>query len=134
MNSLESSNVEESLDELDNERKFFVTKNKCNQDTILRPILSRKLVSYIRKRPVEPKQLTLEAQERIISFYTKLRSIHRDESNSPVTVRTLETIIRLATANAKLNLDHDDVTSDDVVVAEMILRASILGEKLNQKR
>merc|ERR1712167_186591 len=76
-------------EDLDQERKFFIPKNKVPSTCIqrlkqLKPIFVRKLVTYIRKRPVAPKQISLDAQERIITFYTNLRSHHRDESGLPI--------------------------------------------------
>merc|ERR1712014_127468 len=88
----------------------------------------RKFIFYLKKRPIEPKQLTIEAQKKIISFYVELRRIYRDKSGLPITVRTLESGIRLSSANAKLCLDNYRVNEDDIAVAEMIMRAAILGK------
>jgi DNA replication licensing factor MCM3 len=94
----------------------------------LRTTFIGKFVSYIRNRPVEPNQITTEAQNRIISFYTNIRSHHFNDSGLPITARTLETLIRLATANAKLCLDNFKITEEDVIIAEVVLRGSLLGE------
>merc|ERR1712182_74381 len=89
---------------------------------LFKPAFIGKIVSYIRNRPVKPTQISPSAQDRIISFYTEIRIAQQDGWSLPITARTLETIIRFATANAKLCLDNDKITEDDVAVAEMILR------------
>lgn len=48
--------------------------------------------------------LTEEARECIAGRYAEMRS-RQDERTLPVTARSLETIIRLASANAKVCLD-----------------------------
>ena len=53
-----------------------------------------------RMKPV----LTEEARECIAGRYAEMRS-RQDERTLPVTARSLETIIRLASANAKVCLD-----------------------------
>ena len=47
--------------------------------------------------------MSVAAQEAIQDFYAELRE-HTDVSDLPITVRTLETILRLATAAAKARL------------------------------
>lgn len=50
-------------------------------------------------------QLTQAASDSIADFYTELRSAHGDDRDAlPVTVRTLETIVRLSTAVGKSRL------------------------------
>lgn len=55
--------------------------------------------------PVTPShsnvQLTQEANEQIADYYTELRATSGDRA-LPVTVRSLETIVRLASAHAKV--------------------------------
>jgi DNA replicative helicase MCM subunit Mcm2 (Cdc46/Mcm family) len=53
--------------------------------------------------PCSEIELTGEAMEAIGDFYAELRS-RSEESALPVTVRTLETVIRLSTAAAKARL------------------------------
>lgn len=48
--------------------------------------------------------LTPEAAEAVADFYSELRGASSQENALPVTVRTLETIIRLSTAAAKARL------------------------------
>ena len=59
--------------------------------------------------------LTQEASEQIVNNYVEMR---QDATNKtiPITVRALETMIRLATAHAKLKL-HTEVTQEDVEIA-----------------
>ncbi len=49
-------------------------------------------------------QLTQEANELIADYYTELRATSGDRA-LPVTVRSLETIVRLASAHAKVRRD-----------------------------
>lgn len=67
----------------------------------------------------EYKNLRQEADENDLANAKKL----------PITVRTLETIIRLATAHAKLRLDTERfVTQEDIEVAVKLLRYSIFSQ------
>jgi DNA replication licensing factor MCM3 len=113
----------------DNEQCFSVWAKKLQynlcEDRILRASYIRKLVSYIRCRPVEPKLITRVAQDMIIRLYVELRN---KKTDLPITARTLETIIRLSTANAKLCLDFNTVNENDVAIAQVILCATVTGE------
>lgn len=123
-------------DEMDLDKKFFSNNKRLSltldlHQEFFKPAFIGKFVSYCRNRPVNPTQITPTAQQRVISFYTEIRQRQQDESNLPITARTLETIIRISTANAKLCLDHNKITEDDVMVAEMVLRFALYGENLN---
>jgi DNA replication licensing factor MCM3 len=119
--------------EMDDSSKFFIENQRLltainSGKKLLKPAFIGKFASFIRNRPVKPTLITSLAQDRIISFYLEIRS-HQDEWGLPITARTLETIIRIATANAKLCLDQIEITEDDVKTAEMVLRYSIQGDK-----
>lgn len=68
-------------------------------------------------------------------FYSALRSkaLNYDQSkvSVPITVRTLETMIRLATAHSKLRLSKT-VESKDIDIACQLLNNSIFQENINE--
>lgn len=88
----------------------------------------KKYIQYAktRIRPV----LTQDASDRIAEIYVGLRNDEMEGNQrrtSPLTVRTLETLIRLATAHAKARLSSR-VEDDDAVAAEAILRFALFKE------
>ncbi|OAA68537.1 DNA replication licensing factor mcm3 [Niveomyces insectorum RCEF 264] len=88
----------------------------------------KKYVHYAktRVRPV----LTQEASDRIGDIYVALRNDGMEGNQrrtSPMTVRTLETLIRLATAHAKSRLSNR-VEERDASAAEAILRFALFKE------
>lgn len=88
----------------------------------------KKYIQYAKTR-VKP-LLTQEASERIAEIYVGLRNDEMEGNQrrtSPLTVRTLETIIRLATAHAKSRLSSR-VEERDALAAEGILRFALFKE------
>lgn len=88
----------------------------------------KKYIQYAKTR-VKP-ILTQEASERIAEIYVGLRNDEMEGNQrrtSPLTVRTLETIIRLATAHAKSRLSNR-VEERDALAAEGILRFALFKE------
>lgn len=88
----------------------------------------KKYIQYAKTRmkPV----LTQEASDRIGEIYVGLRNDEMEGNQrrtSPLTVRTLETIIRLATAHAKARLSSR-VEEKDAQAAEGILRFALFKE------
>lgn len=88
----------------------------------------KKYIHYAktRVRPV----LTQEASDRISDIYVALRNDEMEGNQrrtSPMTVRTLETVIRLATAHAKSRLSNR-VEERDAIAAEAILRFALFKE------
>lgn len=88
----------------------------------------KKYIHYAktRVRPV----LTQEASDRISDIYVALRNDEMEGNQrrtSPMTVRTLETLIRLATAHAKSRLSNR-VDERDALAAEAILRFALFKE------
>ncbi len=67
-------------------------------------------------------ELTGEAMEVIGDYYAELRS-QADTNALPITVRTLETIIRLSTAAAKARLSTGARSSDSSVKPHISLQA-----------
>jgi DNA replication licensing factor MCM3 len=93
----------------------------------------KKYIQYAktRIRPV----LTQEASDRIADIYVGLRNDEMEGNQrrtSPLTVRTLETIIRLATAHAKARLSNR-IEERDTVAAEGILRFALFKEVLEDE-
>lgn len=88
----------------------------------------RKYIQYAKTR-INP-HLTDEANADIVSTYSALRNDEltgNQRHTSPITVRTLETLIRLSTAHAKARLSSR-VEKKDVEVAEELLRFALFKE------
>ncbi|KAH7133450.1 MCM2/3/5 family-domain-containing protein [Dactylonectria macrodidyma] len=88
----------------------------------------KKYIQYAKMR-IKP-VLTQEASDRIAEIYVGLRNDEMEGNQrrtSPLTVRTLETIIRLATAHAKSRLSSR-VEERDALAAEGILRFALFKE------
>ena len=88
----------------------------------------KKYIQYAKTR-IKP-VLTQDASDRIADIYVGLRNDEMEGNQrrtSPLTVRTLETIIRLATAHAKSRLSSR-VEEQDAAAAEAILRFALFKE------
>ena len=88
----------------------------------------KKYIQYAKTR-IKP-VLTKEAADRIAEIYVGLRNDDMESNQrktSPMTVRTLETLIRLATAHAKSRLSNR-VEERDAEAAESILRFALFKE------
>ncbi|EGO59510.1 hypothetical protein NEUTE1DRAFT_79694 [Neurospora tetrasperma FGSC 2508] len=88
----------------------------------------KKYIQYAKTR-IKP-VLTQEASDRIADIYVGLRNDDMEgnqRKTSPMTVRTLETLIRLATAHAKARLSNR-VEERDAAAAESILRFALFKE------
>ncbi|KAF5830011.1 MCM2/3/5 family-domain-containing protein [Dunaliella salina] len=82
----------------------------------------RKFIIYVRRRYVrEGVQIFIEddAAQAIVDYYSELRRLSKDRA-LPVTARTLETIIRIATASCKIGMRFA-INEADVAVARSIL-------------
>lgn len=93
----------------------------------------KKYIQYAKTR-IKP-VLTQDASDRIADIYVGLRNDEMEGNQrrtSPLTVRTLETIIRLATAHAKARLCNR-VEEQDAVAAESILRFALFKEVYEDK-
>lgn len=108
-----------------------LAKNRGNQHgteiphIVAIPFL-RKYVQYAKER-VMP-QLTQEAIDIIVKNYADLRN-DENTKKSPITARTLETLIRLSTAHAKVRLSKT-INKRDALVAANLLRFALLGEDI----
>ncbi|SPO02624.1 probable subunit of pre-replication complex [Cephalotrichum gorgonifer] len=93
----------------------------------------KKYIQYSKSR-IKP-VLTQEAADRIGDIYVGLRNDDMEGNQrrtSPLTVRTLETIIRLATAHAKARLSSR-VEERDALAAEGILRFALFKEVVEDR-
>ena len=76
-------------------------------------------------------ELTEGARDFIANRYAEMRC-RQDERTLPVTARTLETVIRLASAHAKARLSHVVEAEPDCEVAMDILSFALYHEHSNQ--
>ena len=94
----------------------------------------KKYIQYakLQRKPV----LTKGAADHIVATYSALRNDELEgnqRKTSPMTARTLETLIRLATAHAKARLSHK-VEEKDAEAAESILRFALFKELVEDER
>ncbi|PKI74339.1 hypothetical protein CRG98_005219 [Punica granatum] len=126
-------------DEANDESAVFVKYNRMlhgkrtgrgqKRDTLTIKFL-KKYIHYAKHR-IQP-ELTDEASEQIATAYAELRngsSTAQTGGTLPITARTLETIIRLSTAHAKLKLSRL-VTKSDVEAALRVLNFAIYHKEL----
>ncbi|KAL7273229.1 MCM DNA helicase complex subunit [Rhizina undulata] len=94
----------------------------------------KKYIQYAKNR-IRP-VLTKGAADHIVATYSALRNDELEGSQrrtSPMTARTLETLIRLATAHAKSRLSNR-VEERDAIAAEDILRFALFKEVVRPER
>ncbi|KAK5135633.1 MCM DNA helicase complex subunit [Meristemomyces frigidus] len=94
----------------------------------------KKYIQYAKQRilPI----LTKGAADHIVAAYSALRNDEMEgnqRKTSPMTARTLETLIRLATAHAKARLSNR-VEEKDAEIAEGILRFALFKEVVEVER
>ncbi|KAL8688263.1 MAG: hypothetical protein Q9218_005783 [Villophora microphyllina] len=94
----------------------------------------KKYIQYAKsqRKPV----LTKGAADNIVATYSALRNDELEgnqRKTSPMTARTLETLIRLSTAHAKARLSHR-VEERDAEAAEAILRFALFKEVIEDER
>lgn len=99
-----------------------------NAQDVLHHDFLRKYLHYA-KTKIQP-ILTEEARECIASRYAEMRS-RQDERTLPVTARSLETVIRLASAHAKARLSRTVEADLDVSAAMDILSFALYHENNN---
>ncbi|KAF8559368.1 ATP dependent DNA helicase [Imleria badia] len=95
----------------------------------------KKYIQYSKSRPAPV--LTNGAANHIVNVYANLRNEEESQANrkktTPLTARTLETLIRLSTAHAKARLSAK-VEQDDARVAEEIMRYALYKEVAKRRR
>lgn len=94
----------------------------------------KKYIQYAKSR-IKP-VLTAGAANHIVTTYSALRNDEMEgnqRKTSPMTARTLETLIRLATAHAKARLSNR-VEQKDAEIAESILRFALFKEVVGDER
>ncbi|KAL1366353.1 hypothetical protein HN51_014191 [Arachis hypogaea] len=128
-------------DEAETESSVFVKYNRMlhgkktergrKRDTLTIKFL-KKYIHYAKHR-IQP-ELSDEASEQIATAYAELRSANSNAKTGgtlPITARTLETIIRLSTAHAKLKLSRQ-VSKSDVDAALKVLNFAIYHKELTE--
>ncbi|XP_057493434.1 DNA replication licensing factor MCM3 homolog 2 [Actinidia eriantha] len=107
------------------------TERGRKRDTLTIKFL-KKYIHYAKHR-IQP-ELTDEASDYIATAYAELRNASSNAKTGgtlPITARTLETIIRLSTAHAKLKLSRQ-VLKSDVEAALKVLNFAIYHQELTE--
>jgi DNA replication licensing factor MCM3 len=106
---------------------------KSKKKEILSIAFVKKYIQYAKSRP--PPVLTKGAADHIIHAYSNLRNDDQEgkKRTSPLTARTLETMIRLATAHAKARFSTK-VEMSDAAEAEAIMRFALFKEVPKRQR
>jgi len=130
-----TSNLPKGMDSSgkNNENKIQILKSNSQDFDRITTRFLQKYLHYMKTRPWQP-VLTLEAETQIAEQYSSWRSDRaegmRNRQALPVTARTLETIIRLATAHAKMRLSKI-IESVDASAAIEVMRFVIEAENIN---
>jgi DNA replication licensing factor MCM3 len=108
-------------------------RNRRNEG-ILNVAFIKKYIQFAKGR--KPPVLTKAAADKIVNTYTSLRNDElaaNQRKTSPMTARTLETLIRLSTAHAKARLANT-VDEEDAQIATDILKFALFREVVEDER
>lgn len=111
-----------------------MTGRRGKKTEVLSISFIKKYIQYAKSR-IKP-VLTKGAADHVISTYSALRNDEltgNQRRTSPMTARTLETLIRLSTAHAKSRLSNR-VEERDAKAAESILRFALFKEVVEDER
>ncbi|CCM00323.1 uncharacterized protein FIBRA_02353 [Fibroporia radiculosa] len=109
-------------------------KRKPKKQEVLSIAFVKKYIQYAKNKPAPV--LTKGAADWIVNVYATLRNEDLEgtkKRTSPLTARTLETLIRLATAHAKARLSNK-VQQQDAMAAEELLRFALFKEVPKRQR
>jgi DNA replication licensing factor MCM6 len=102
--------------------------HRCQEDAVRPPFTKEQMQRYIRfARTINPR-ITPESQRVLIDCYRKLRqgdTLGRSRTAYRITVRQLESMIRLSEANARLHCDPE-IQPSYVLEAFRLLKTSII--------
>ncbi|OII71733.1 DNA replication licensing factor MCM3 [Cryptosporidium ubiquitum] len=103
------------------------------EDKVLTTSFLRKYIHYCKYVRNIPK-LTDDSAELVARIFTELRAkcINQYRGGTTCTTRTLEGIIRLATAHSKLKM-RDSVIPEDVLIAFELLNYAMFGEMIERE-
>jgi DNA replication licensing factor MCM3 len=102
----------------------------AHSDEVLQHDFLRKFLHFAKTR-IRP-ELSEGAREFIANRYAEMRC-RQDERTLPVTARTLETVIRLASAHAKARLSNTVEAQPDCEVAMDVLSFALYHEDIDKK-
>ena len=115
------------------EKHTTKTTNKVTRNVVTRDFL-KKYLSFVKSQKAP--ELDGECIEYAAQLYSVIRqkAAFSDQKKiaCPVTVRTLETLIRLATAHSKLRISKQ-VSTSDIDVAINLIHLSIFGEPMEDE-
>ncbi|KAG8898339.1 MCM DNA helicase complex subunit [Tulasnella sp. 403] len=117
-----------------NESRSTRSRSRAKKAEVLSIAFVKKYIQYAKAR--EPPVLTKGASDLIVHFYASLRNDELESTTkrtAPLTARTLETLIRLATAHAKARLSSK-VEASDAEAAHEILRFALFKEVVKPQR
>ena len=108
--------------------QHILNVHRCSEQTVQAPFTQEQMQRYIRFcRTIHPK-MTEDAQRVLVDCYRRLRqgdSLGRSRTAYRITVRQLESLIRLSEALARLHCDQD-IQPDYVRKAFRLLKTSII--------
>lgn len=121
--------LDECNPEADNQvARHILNVHRCEEEAVRPPFTTEQLQRYIRlARTINPK-ITPESQRVFVDCYRKLRqgdTLGRSRSAYRITVRQLESMIRLSEALARLRFD-DEIQPAYVREAFRLLKTSII--------
>lgn len=115
------------------EKHMKKTTHNVTRNVITRDFL-KKFLSFVKSQKApEIDQQCIDYAAQLYAFIRqKAAFADQNKISCPVTVRTLETVIRLATAHSKIRLSKA-VTTNDIDIALSMVHLSIFGEPLDKQ-
>jgi len=120
--------------DLNNGEATLPPSTNLAKEGIIEQDLLRKYIQYARTNVRPTLKGNAFDQEKVASLYVALRKESANSGGVPIAVRHVESILRMATAHAKMHL-RDYVRDDDMDVAiKMMLESFIVAQKFSIRR